>query len=111
MSAPKYQLGQRVRYADTIKRTYQFDREHPVRHANWVRRGTYPGRPQPGEGILVGLRTFQDGHTSGHYDGPESWTAFYNFERTANHRVAVIATALHLKPVFAFLEDVEAINE
>lgn len=90
-----WQLGQKVRYADRLVRTYVVGRKV------WQRRGDKWIPAEPGVGVLVGLRTISDGEVSYWDERPE-------YVPTKRYRAALIAVDLRRKPVLAFLEDVEA---
>lgn len=116
MAREKLKLGQPVRYSDTIRRTgdFQGERGTPDRRyvKKWIRTGDWSLviRAQPGRGVLVGLRTLQDGWQP-YPLNEDDRQAFGGFTRTTSHQAAIIATHLHKKPVLAFLQDVSPLEE
>lgn len=106
----RLELGQRVRYAATLRRAVEYA---PLQFGQWTnrrrkvwKRGDWRGEPDPGEGIVVGLRTLADG-----FSDWESEEVGYVFTPTDRHSAVLIAYDLRRKPVLALLEDVEAIHQ
>lgn len=107
-------LGQSVTFKDTIRRsgkTTHDEKGTKVYAKTWVRTADWFSfsKAQPGRGILVGLRTLQDGTQPLNHGGEDDWASFGGFKRTNSRSVAIIATSLRRKPVMAFLEDVSAL--
>lgn len=90
-------LGTKVRF------TVSLDRKNTHNDRVWVK-GASAGLPVM-EGIVVGLRTLQNGKME--YEGdPEG--NFYGapyFVQTSSFRAALVATHLYRKPVLVALED------
>lgn len=103
-----FTLGQRVAFKDTLRRVTQHKRTPTsvLYRRSWERYGSGVDAPQPGEGILVGLRRLQNGVLiPGDYDT----SAYLRIEETFT--AALVAVHLRRKPVFVRLEDMEAADE
>lgn len=106
----RLELGQRVRYAATLRRAVEYA---PLQRGQWTKRrrkvwkrGDWRGEPDPGEGIVVGLRRLSDGYAD--------WISEeegYGFSPTETHQAVLIAYSTRRRPVLALLEDVEPLPD
>jgi hypothetical protein len=99
-----YTLGQRVRFAEHIKRTAKdwHDTTKPDRH--WTGE-SYPGaRHSGGEGIITGKRTLSDGNVV--YLGEDGNV----YEPTQHFTAYLIVTSLRSAPVHVLPEHITALE-
>ena len=106
----KLQLGQRVRYTSRLGRFTDLEAVPKSPDKQWVKRW----RPLPdsdGEGIVVGLRTLQEGWTDSWTEGDElgSYT-IRQWMRLGTVKVALVAHNLRDKPAYVAIGDVEVVD-
>lgn len=100
-----FELGQRVRFAESIKRRAKdwHDTTKPDRY--WTGQA-YPGARNPGgEGIIIGQRTLSDGNVI--YLGDEGNV----YEKTRHFTAYLIVTGLRSAPVHVLPEHITALEE
>jgi hypothetical protein len=97
-------LGQRVRFAEHIKRTAKawHDTTKPDRY--WTGESWPGARNAGGEGIVIGKRTLSDGNVV--YLGEEGNA----YEQTRHFTAYLIVTSLHSAPVHVLPEHITAVT-
>ena len=103
-----YQLGQRVRFSEHIKRTskQEWEKDKPDRF--WTGED-YPGkRLAGGEGIIIGKRTLTEGNViNDSYD--DGWGSVYitTYAKTRHFTAWLVVKDLRSKPVHVLPEHLE----
>lgn len=102
----KFQLGDRVKYKNGLRRRYKalptlWQSERVWEPVNFVH-----NHPEDhGEGVVVGIRTLSNGVVT--YDAEEGNT----YRQKETFQALVIAHSMRSKPVYVRLEDVELITK
>lgn len=99
-----FTLGQRVKYAEHIKRRNSRPGEFLGPNRIWSNE-PWPGHVLPGgEGIIVGKRTLSNGDAHWGYDESSTYTSKESFS------AYLIAFDLHRKPVHVLPEHITAVD-
>lgn len=108
----EFTLGQRVRFAESIKRTsrQEWEKDKPDRY--WSGE-LYPGRRRDGgEGIIIGKRTLTDGNVISTVES-EGWGTYTvtEYEKTRHFTAYLVVASLHSAPVHVLPEHITALEQ
>jgi hypothetical protein len=105
MNARDITLGMRVRVLAMLVRDAEVpDGEYGLQSWSWVREAV----PSPIIGIVAAIRTKNDGGMT--HDGDWESPSF-TYSARSYMRAALVYHALHRKPVWALLDDIEEVSD